>query len=336
MELSTRYLGLSLRSPLIASASPLSRSLDSMVALADAGVGAIVMHSLFDEQLRAEAEAEALLEEDALDETYGDALSYFPTFRAVSDTVATNYLRLVEQAATVLPVPLIASLNGSSLGSWVQFARRLQDAGAAAIECNAYFVDMDATGAEVEQRYLNIASAVVDTVSIPVSIKLTPSFSSVGQLASRLIDTGVRGLAFFNRFVAADMDLDRMVTVPRVTLSNPADAVLPRAYIAGLRNRLPNVSLAGTSGVETAADVVKYLLAGADVVMTASSLVRHGPGHAAELLAGVESWATSKGFAAVSDFRGRLALPANVRSDAYERAGYVTALENAQAGEYSE
>ena len=331
MDLSTSYLGLSLRSPLVASAGPLSRSVDSMKALADAGVGAIVMHSLFDEQLRAEVAAEALLEDDALAGLYGDSLSYFPTFEAVSDSKATNYLRLVEQAASVLPVPLIASLNGSSLGGWVEFARRLQDAGAVAIECNAYFVDLDATGAEVEQRYLEIAAAVVDAVTVPVSIKLTPSFSSVGQLAAQLVGVGVKGLVLFNRFIAPDIDIETMSNVPTVTLSSSADAVLPRACIAALRNRLPNTSFAGTSGVEGWPDVVKYLLAGADVVMTTSSLVRGGAAHAAGLLSGLESWMAGKDFASVGDFRGRLALAADVRSDTYERAGYVNALEKAQA-----
>ena len=330
MDLSTVYLGLPLRSPLVASAGPLTQSVESMRELADAGVGAIVMHSLFDEQLRAEADADALLEEDSLAE-FGDSLSYFPSFEAVSDTAATNYLRLVEQAASGLDVPVIASLNGSSLGSWVQFARRLQDAGAAAIECNAYFVDLDATGMEVEQRYLEIASAVADAVSVPVSVKLTPSFSSVGQLAGRLIGVGVKGLALFNRFIAPDIDLDTLSAVPSVTLSHSADAVLPRACIAALRNRLPGVSFAGTSGVETWEDVAKYLLAGADVVMTTSSLVRGGAAHASGLLSGLRSWMTAKGFASVADFRGRLALSAGTRTDAYERAGYVTALENAKA-----
>ena len=332
MDLSTSYLGLPLRSPLVASAGPLTRSAAAMRELADAGVGAIVMHSLFDEQLRAEAEADALLEEDALAEAYGDSLGYFPSFETVSDSAATNYLRLVEQAASTLPVPVIASLNGSSLGSWVLFARRLQDAGAAAIECNAYFVDLDATGMEVEQRYLSIASAVADAVSVPVSVKLTPSFSSVGQLAGRLVGVGVKGLALFNRFIAADIDIDALATVPSVTLSHSADAVLPRACIAALRNRMPDVSFAGTSGVESWEDVVKYLLAGADVVMTTSSLVRGGASQAAGLLSGLESWMSAKGFASVGDFRGRLALPAGARTDTYERAGYVTALEAAKNG----
>ena len=332
MNLETTYLGLRLSNPVVASAGPLSQSVEQMQELADAGVGAIVMYSLFEEELRNRLETDELLVDLASD-AFAEALSYFPMYEdRTPESMATGYLRLVEQAAQVVPVPVIASLNGSSLGSWVRFAQKLQDAGAAAIECNIYFVpgDVHTTGAQVEERHLEIAQAVADAVSIPVAVKLSAQFSSVGDLATRLAATGIKGLVLFSRFFQPDVDIDELVVRPGVTLSRPEDAVVPRTWIAALRNHLPKTSLAATSGVETYADVVKYLLAGADVAMTTSALVRHGAGHVATLLDGLTTWAGAKGYASVDDFRGLLAVPVDADPDAYERAGYVTALADAK------
>ena len=333
MKLETTYLGLHLRNPLVASAGPLSQSVEQMQALADAGVGAIVMYSLFEEELRNQAEADELLI-DLSSGGFAEALSYFPMYdeEQTPESLATGYLRLVEQAAQTVSVPVLASLNGSSPGSWVRFAERLQDAGAAGIECNVYFVpgDVDVTGEQVENRHVEIAQAVAEAVSIPVAVKLSPQLSSVGHLAMRLAGTGIKGLTMFSRSFQPDVDIDALRVEPGVTLSRPDDAVLPRTWIAALRNHLPNTSLAATSGVESAADVVKYLLAGADVVMSTSALVRHGVGHVAELLAGVEEWAKIKGFESVDDFRGMLAVPTDAEPNAYQRAGYYTALDAAK------
>lgn len=335
MNLQTNYLGLSLRNPLVASAGPLSQTVDGVRALADGGVGAVVLFSLFEEQVRAQleqVERDAQLEEEHAD-SFAEALSYFPSVETEpAELVASSYLTLVERAAAAIDVPLIASLNGSSLGSWVQFARQLQDAGAAALELNIYFVpgDTSLTGAEVEQRHVDIVTQVKQNVSIPVAVKLSPHFSSFGNLAVRLVDAGADGLVLFNRFLQPDVDIERVEVVPGVELSNRSESRLPRTWIAALRHRLP-VSLAATSGVEDADDVVAYLLAGADVVMTTSALVRHGRDYSRVLLDGLATWLERKGFSSVDSVRGLLAVPAAADATGYQRAGYVTALERAKA-----
>ena len=335
MNLHTSYLGLPLRNPLVASAGPLSQTVDGVKGLADGGVGAVVLYSLFEEQVRAQleqAERDALLEEEHAD-LFAEATSYFPAvFAEPAETVAVTYLTLVERASQAIDVPLIASLNGSSLGSWVQFARQLEEAGAAALELNIYLVPGDTTlsGAEVEQRHLDIVAAVKQTVSIPVAVKLAPYFSAFGSFASRLVAAGADGLVLFNRFLQPDVDVDRVEVVPGVELSNRSEARLPRTWIAALRHRLP-VSLAATSGVEDAEDVVAYLLAGADVVMTTSALVRHGRDYSRVLLDGLATWLHRKGFDSVAQARGLLAVPAAADATGYQRAGYVTALEKTKS-----
>lgn len=328
----TTYLGMELRSPLVASAGPLSQTVDGVKELADTGLGAVVLYSLFEEQVLAQAERDALLEE-LNSESFPEATSYFPDIidpEAISP--ATAYLSLVERASAAIDVPLIASLNASGTGSWVSFARQLAEAGASALECNIYFVPGDVTvpGADVEQRHLEIVAAVTQAVDIPVAVKLSPFFSSVGNFALQLVDAGADGLVLFNRFLQPSVDVEQLAVVPGVTLSSPADARVPRTWIATLRNRT-SASLAATSGVETAADVAAYLLAGADVVMTTSSLVRHGAGYARKLLEGLDEWMARKQFASVSDFRGRLAVPADEEPSDAARAGYVAALEKAKS-----
>lgn len=334
MNLQTQYLGLTLRNPLVASAGPLSQTVDGVRALADGGAGAVVLYSLFEEQVRAQAaqaEADELLEEELAD-SFAEALSYFPATEIRADGFAAKYLNLVERAAAAIEVPLIASLNGSSMGSWVGFARQLEDAGAAALELNIYFVpgDISLSGEQVEQRHVDIVAAVKQTVGIPVAVKLSPAFSSVGHLAARLVEAGADGLVLFNRFLQPDVDVERITVVAGVELSSRADSRLPRTWIAALRNHLP-VSLAATSGVEDADDVVRYLLAGADVVMTTSALVRNGTAYSGVLLDGLAQWLARKGFRSLEQVRGLLAVPAEADANAYQRAGYVTALEKAKS-----
>ena len=325
MDLSTRYMDLALRNPLVASASPLSRNVDGVRRLADAGVGAVVLHSLFEEQLWEEAARNAQLA-DAGTESFAESLSYFPT-AVEEDTGPRRYLSLLERAASAVEVPVIGSLNGVTPGSWATYARSMQDAGAAAIELNIYFVPGDAhlLGREVEQRHVDVLTRVKAVVTVPVAVKLSPYFSSTGEIALRLDEAGADGLVLFNRFLQPDIDDDALAVVPSVELSSPAEARLPRTWIALLRGRV-RASLAATTGVEGPADVVKYLLAGADVVMTTSALLRHGPDHAAVLLDGLSAWMVRKGFADVEQFRGMLAVPPGVDETAHERAGYVTAL----------
>ncbi len=330
MDLTTNYMGLSLRNPLVASAGPLSQTVAGVRELADAGVGAVVMYSLFEEQMRHEAERMATLEE-AHEESFAEALSYFPNVRYAADqTAVTQYLKLVESAADAIDVPLIGSLNASSMGSWVSNANRLAEAGAAAIELNIYLVpgDITVTGPEVERRHLEILSAVRGSVSIPVAVKMSPYFSSVGNMCVALDHAGVDGLVLFNRFLQPDIDIDRLEVASGVTLSSRDDARLPRTWIAVLRDHV-KASLAASSGVETPSDVVKYILAGADIVMTTSSLVRHGAQHAGKLIEGLDSWLSRKELD-LDRARGMLAVPKDVDAAGYERAGYVSALEKAK------
>ena len=328
MDLATSYLGLSLRNPVVASASPLSNTVDGVRRLADAGVGAVVLYSLFEEQLRREAAENARLAE-AGTEVFAEALSYFPA-DADSDPGPHRYLSLLERAAAAVDVPVIGSINGTTPGGWTSYAHAIQDAGAAAIELNIYYIPGDAhtTGREVEQRHVDILCRVKDAVTVPVAVKLSPYFSSAGEMALRLDEAGADGLVLFNRFLQPDIDPETLAVVPAVDLSSPAEARLPRTWISILCQRV-RASLAATTGVEGPADVAKYLLAGADVVMTASSLIRHGPGHATILLDGLADWMARKGYASVDDVRGLLAVPAGTDQAAYERAGYVRAMRDA-------
>jgi dihydroorotate dehydrogenase (fumarate) len=337
MDLSTSYLGLALRNPLVASASPLSNSVDGVRRLADAGVGAVVLYSLFEEQLRREAAENARLAE-AGTESFAEALSYFPAeaeAEAAEDGTADEpsprrYLSLLERAAAAVDIPVIGSINGVTPGGWTSYARAIQDAGAAAIELNIYYIpgDPHITGRDVEQRHVDILCRVKDAVTVPVAVKLSPHFSSTGEIALRLDEAGADGLVLFNRFLQPDIDPETLAVVPAVDLSSPAEARLQRTWISILCQRV-RASLAATTGVEGPADVAKYLLAGADVVMTASSLIRHGPGHATVLLDGLADWMARKGYASVDDVRGLLAVPAGTDQAAYERAGYVRAMRDA-------
>jgi len=332
VELSTEYLGLALRNPLVASASPLSSTVDGVRRLADAGIGAVVLHSLFEEQVRSEAAANAALA-DAGSESFAESLSYFPA--AAGEAGPQQYLSLLERAAAAVEVPVIGSLNGVTPGGWTDYARAMQDAGAAAIELNVYYLpgDPHISGREVEQRHLDILARVKNAVTVPVAIKLSPYFSSTGEMALRLDEAGANGLVLFNRFLQPEIDLDRLTVVSHVGLSSAAEARLPRTWIALLHGRV-NASLAATTGVATPEDVAKYLLAGADVVMTASALLRHGPEYTTVLLDGLSEWMARQRFATLHELRGLLAVPVGIDEAVYERAGYATALRNANRGAY--
>jgi dihydroorotate dehydrogenase (fumarate) len=331
MDLSTRYLGLELRNPLVASASPLSNTVDGVRRLADAGVGAVVLFSLFEEQLRREAAQNAALA-DAGTESFAESLSYFPP-AADADPGPRRYLDLLERAVAAVDVPVIASLNGSTTGGWTSYAVALEQAGAAAIELNIYHLPGDPLfpGRDVEQRHVEILTTVKAVVRVPVAVKLSPYYSSTGEMALRLDRAGADGLVLFNRFLQPDIDPEMLTVTAGFGLSSPAEARLPRAWIALLAGRVA-ASLAATTGVEDAPDVARYLLAGADVVMTASALIRHGAGHASVLLDGLSAWMSRKEFAAVSDVRGLLSVPADADGAAYERAGYVRELQAANRG----
>lgn len=333
MDLSTRYLGLHLRNPLVASASPLSKTVDGVRHLADAGVGAVVLYSLFEEQLHREAERNARLAE-AGSESFAESLSYFPA-GADDDHGPHRYLSLLERAAKAVSVPVIGSLNASTPGSWARYAGLMQACGAAAIELNIYFLpgDPHICGRDVEQRHLDILAGVKDAVTVPVAVKLSPFFSSTPEMARRLDLAGADGLVLFNRFLQPDIDPETLAVVPAVSLSAPSESRLPITWIALLHGRV-GASLAATTGVESSTELIKYLLAGADVVMTASALLRHGPGYAAALLDGLSEWMERKGYSAVGELRGLLAVPVNADETARERGDYVNALRTANSSDY--
>src|SRR5262245_41647693 len=326
MNLSTNYLGMTLSNPLVASAGPIARTLSGVQQLADAGVGAIVLPSLFEEQARRAAEhGERPAELPA--EGFAESRTHLA---ADGETGPRAYLGLLSRATTAVRVPVIASLNGVTAGGWTDYAAGMQEAGAAAIELNVYYLPADPRmpGRDVEQRYVDILTTVKAAVSIPVAVKLAPFFSSAGEMAVRLDRAGADGLVLFNRLMQTDIDPETLTVSTGVKLSAPAEAALPRSWIARLR-ALVGGSLAASTGVETGSDVAGYLLAGADVVMSTSALLRHGPGHAAVLIDELSQWLKRKDFSGVDEVRGLLAVPAGGQGSAFERAGYLAALEEA-------
>jgi dihydroorotate dehydrogenase (fumarate) len=333
VNLATRYMGLPLANPLVASPSPISQTVDGIRRLAEAGVGAVVLYSLFEEQLQREvAETARIVDEGA--ERFAESLTYFPSV-AEEPVGARSYLSVLERAAGAVEVPVIGSINGVTSGGWVEYARAMQESGAAAIELNIYYLpgDPEISGREVEQRHVDILTRVKEAVDVPVAVKLTPYFSSTGEMALRLDEAGADALVLFNRFLQPDIDPDRLAIGSQIGLSMPFEGRLPRAWIALLHGRV-RCSLAATSGVETAADVAKFLLAGADVVMTASALLRHGIDYAGDLLTGLSNWMTQQGFTSIDEVRGLLAVPADGHEADFERVGYVAAMRNANTGMY--
>jgi dihydroorotate dehydrogenase (fumarate) len=325
MDISTHYLGLKLRSPLVVSASPLSESLGNIRRMEDAGAGAVVLYSLFEEQIRQEREAmhHYLLYGT---ESYAEALSYFP--EPVQYHVKTEeYLELIRRAKESVNIPIIASLNGTSLGGWTKFAHKMQDAGADALELNIYYIpaDIHLTGEQVEQTYTEILRAVKQTVDIPVAVKLSPYFSSIANMAKQLDDTGANGLVLFNRFYQPDIDLETLEVRPNVLLSTQQDQRLPMRWIAMLYGRI-RADLAATSGIHTADDVVKMILVGAKVTMMASVLLRLGIDHLRIIERGLREWMEKNEYEAVTQMRGAVSQLNAEDPTAYERVQYMKAL----------
>ena len=329
MDLSTRYLGLALANPVVASASPLSHTVEGVRRLARGGVGAVVLHSLFEEELDEEIERQARLVE-AGTESFAESLTYFPDVPG-ADRGAAYYLSLLERAVAAVEIPVIASLNGATPGGWTSYARQMQEAGAAAVELNLYSsaTALGMPGRDIEARHVDTLGQVKAAVTIPVAVKISPYYTSVGEMAVRLRDAGADGLVIFNRFFHPDVDPGAIALVASLGLSHPSEGRLPRSWIALLRQHLA-IDLAGSSGVEGPEDVVRYLLDGADVVMTASALLRHGPGHARVLVEGLAAWMASKGFESLDQLRGLLAISGDDAA-ARERSGYVAALRTANA-----
>lgn len=326
MDLSTTYMGLKLRSPLMAAASPLSQRLDDMRRLEDTGAGAIVMFSIFEEQIHHDAEAlDHLMSAGA--ESYAEALSYFPS---VGDYLVgpERYLDLLHEASQTLSIPVIGSLNGVSNEGWIDYARRIEQAGARAIELNTYYLatDPDRAGAEIEQMYVDVVTAVVQSVRVPVAVKMGPFFSSIANMVQRLDKAGASGVVLFNRFYQPDFDLEEMDVRSDLHLSTPAEMRLPLRWIAILFGRV-NVSLAATTGVYSGLDIAKLVLAGADVVQTCSALLKNGIGHLRTMLQEFESWMAEKEYDSVSQMRGAMSQRAVANPAAFERANYIRILE---------
>ena len=331
MDLTTNYLGLTLKNPIVPSAGPLSRSLDSMKELEDAGAAAIVMYSLFEEQIAHET-SELYHYLTYGTESFAEALSYFPDLKFYN-LGPEEYVELIRKAKEALDIPVIGSLNGISVGGWIGYARKIEQAGADALELNVYYIPTDPMlpGTEVEDRYLEVLHAVKRSIAIPVAIKLSPYFSSMAHMAQRLDHAGADGLVLFNRFYQPDLDLDKLEVNPGVLLSTPYDLRLPLRWIAILHGRVRS-HLAATGGIHSHEDVLKMLMAGADVTMMCSSLLKHGPRHITAVLTELERWMVDHEYVSVRQMRGSMSQRSVADPSAFERANYMKALNGYATG----
>jgi dihydroorotate dehydrogenase (fumarate) len=329
LDLTTRYLGMQLRTPLVASASPLSQEIDNIRRLEDAGASAVVLYSLFEEQLRQESlELDFYLSEGT--ESHPESLSFFPQpaeFKLGPD----GYLEHIRKAKSAVKVPIIASLNGSSVGGWIQYATQIQEAGADALECNIYWIvtDPDMTSAQVEQQYLDIVQAVKSAVSIPVAVKISPFFSNLANMAKRLDEAGADGLVLFNRFYQPDIDLATLDLKPNVLLSTPQAIRLPLTWIGILHGRV-KASLAATSGVHNPDDVIKLLMVGAKATMLCSTLLRNGINHLRAIEQGMRQWMEHHEYESVQQMQGSMSQLRCPDPSAFERAQYMRAVKSIQ------
>jgi len=330
MDMSTRYLGLALKNPLVASASPLNAELDNVRRFEDAGAAAVVLPSLFEEQIEYEEQLLESLVATGTD-SFAEAQGYFPAH--VEYKVGPHrYLELVRRASEAVEIPVVASLNGVTDHGWTDHARLIEEAGAAAIELNVYFIpaDLGVSGRDVEQRHLDILSAVKGAVSIPVAVKLNPYFSALGHMAAALDAAGADGLVLFNRFYQPDIDLARLKPLANLKLSSAEEIRLPLMWIGILSGRI-KASLAASTGVQETDEVIKYLLAGADVVMSTSAMLRHGIGHMRTLVAGLAEWLGAREVATLDQVRGRMSRRHTEDPTGFERGSYIRMLQGYKA-----
>jgi dihydroorotate dehydrogenase (fumarate) len=327
VELQTRYLGLELRSPIVASASPLTGDPDAVARLEEAGAGAVVLPSLFEEEiLNEEIELNRSLEAGA--EQYAEALDYFPDVAPFAGA-GERYVDRLERIKRRVSIPVIASLNATSAGGWVRYAQRLEAGGADALELNVYRVAADPrmTGADVEAADLDLIGAVRAAIGIPLAVKLSPYYSAMANFAARAVERGADGLVLFNRFYQPDLDLEALDVVNRVELSSPWELRLPMRWIAVLRPQLgPGLSLAATSGIGSGTDALKALMVGADVAMMTSALLRHGPGHILTVEAELRAWMVEHEYVSVAQLRGSASQLSVEDPATFERANYVETL----------
>jgi dihydroorotate dehydrogenase (fumarate) len=327
MDLTTTYMGMTLKNPIVPSSSPLSHEIDNIRRLQDAGAAAIVMHSLFEEQIT--------LESHQLDhflsygtDTFAEALSYFPDVETYS-VGPEKYLDLIRQAKQAVDIPIIGSLNGVSTGGWIEYAKKIQEAGADALELNVYYIptSTELTGNEVEQMYLDVLGDVKKNVSVPVAMKLNPYFSATANMAHRLAKAGADALVLFNRFYQPDFDLEELQVVPSLTLSKSREMRLPLRWVAILYGRVP-VDLAITSGVSNHIDVLKGMMAGAKVTMMASAILRKGPGRINKILKNMVRWMEEHEYESVAQMQGSMSQKNVAEPAAFERANYMKVLQS--------
>jgi dihydroorotate dehydrogenase (fumarate) len=323
VDLSTNYLGMKLKNPVVVASCPLTESPDNLRRCEEAGAAAAVLPSLFEEQIEHEDMEFSKMQELGTD---AEALSYFP--EPAEYTVGTDaYLKTVEEAKKAVSIPIIGSLNGISVGGWTRYAKMIQDAGADALELNVYLIaaDLAAAGDQVEQQYVDLVSSVKESISIPLAVKIGPYFSSPGHMAKRLVEVGADGLVLFNRFLQPDIDLDEMEIVPRLKLSNSYELLLPLRWIAILHGRV-SASLAVTSGIHGADGLLKGIAAGADVGMIASILYRGKFDAITSLLGGMTEWLQEKEYTSVEQLKGSMSQENCPEPAAFERGNYMKAL----------
>jgi len=324
-ELKTSYLGLELKNPLVASSSVLSKKLDNIKKMEDAGLSAVVLFSLFEEEIIHESlELNYYLNRGT--ESYPEAITYFPDLETYN-LEPEKYLNLIRKAKENLSIPVIGSLNGVSNGGWIKYAKLIEEAGADALELNLYFVaaDVDVSGDDLENAYLEVIKNVRREIRIPLAVKLSPFFSSLPNFVQKVAQAGVRGVALFNRFYQPDLDIEALEVKPWLELSVPTDMLLPLRWIAILYNRV-EMDFALTSGVHSGQDMVKAVMAGASAVMSASELVAAGIPRAAQMLSEFEQWLAAHEYDSVSQMRGILSQKSIASPSAYERANYMKAL----------
>ena len=324
-DLTTTYLGLQLRNPLVASASPLSKKVDTVRSLEDAGAAAVVMYSLFEEQITHESqELDHYLERGT--HSYAESLSYFPDLGSYN-LGSEPYLEHLHRVKRAVDIPVIGSLNGISSGGWVQYAQRIEQAGADALELNIYYLptDPNLSGAELEEEYVKLVRDVRATVKIPIALKLSPFFTSLPHIAKRFVEAGANGLVLFNRFYQPDFDLEELEVIPNLELSTSHELRLPLRWIALLYGRI-ETDFALTSGVHTAQDVLKAVMAGASVAMTTSALLEYGIGRLTHILTDLQAWMEEHEYESVTSMKGSMSQRAVAEPAAFERANYMKAL----------
>jgi dihydroorotate dehydrogenase (fumarate) len=325
MDLTTRYLGLNLRTPLVPSASPLSDDLDNIKRMEDSGASAVVLHSLFEEQVRGEQETVEYHMMYGTD-SFPEALTFFPK---PAEFIAgpEEYLSKIRNAKESVRIPIIASLNGAALGGWIDYAKKIQQAGADAVELNVYSIptELDRTSAEIEQNYIDIVKGVKSVVSIPVAVKLSPFFSNMANMAKRLDQAGANGLVLFNRFYQPDINLENLEIQTNIHLSTPHDMRLPLRWIAILYGRI-KANLAATSGIHCSADVLRMLMAGADVTMLCSALLKKGIDVIRQIETEMSEWLAEHDYQSVSQLQGSMSQKNCADPSAFERAHYMRAI----------